>query len=62
MATSSWAVSSWEKAASRGRITKGVKYVISARRTPQGVVRKWKGPSAAPVRPVQAPLAMPTVP
>lgn len=61
-ATSSWAVSSWEKAASSGRITKGVKYVISASSTPHGVVRKWNGPSAAPVTSVQSPLAMPTVP
>ncbi len=62
LAASSCPVSSWEKAASSGRITNGVKYVISASSTPQGVVRNWNGPSAAPVTSFHAPLAMPTVP
>lgn len=61
-ATSSWAVSICEKAASSGRITNGVKYVISARRTPHGVVRNRNGPEGSPVTSVQTPLAMPTVP
>lgn len=61
-ATSSCAVSICENAASSGRITNGVKYVISARSTPHGVVRNWKGPEAAPVTSVHSPLAMPTDP